>query len=414
VNPLQSSQSAEINVIFLIADISGYTRFIVSNEKEMAHSQIIIRDLINTILEEIKSPMQLIRLEGDALFLYIDKDDPLVRWELVKATLLERLIDFFRVFSNKISELTLHKICNCNACNNVEKLKLKIVAHSGKTMFFHINDILELSGTAPIVIHRLLKNSVTADEYVLMTESALEDLMIPLEDVEAGQENYDELGTIKTYIYYPPPPEPYHPDGTTSYPQVFVDTLRAEVKVEYAVVAEAPEKGFHFHTGRRLAVMLDYDDELLDQFSEQVIESFAGTGNVFKLGEINPGEYVLDIGCGAGMDSLIAARKVGDAGKVIGVDMTPEMIQKSRSNAERSGLDNIEFTEDYSEQLPVPTDWADVIISNGAINLSPDKDLVFSEMFRVLKPGGRIQIADILVQKPVPNSAKNNLDLWAG
>jgi len=295
---LQSSQSAEINVIFLIADISGYTRFIVSNEKEMAHSQIIIRDLINTILEEIKSPMQLIRLEGDALFLYIDKDDPLVRWELVKATLLERLIDFFRVFSNKISELTLHKICNCNACNNVEKLKLKIVAHSGKTMFFHINDILELSGTAPIVIHRLLKNSVTADEYVLMTESALEDLMIPLEDVEVGQENYDELGTIKTYLYYPPPPEPYHPDGTTSYPQVFVDTLRAEVKVEYAVVAEAPEKGFHFHTGRRLAVMLDYNDELLDQFSEQVIESFAGTGNVFKLGEINPGEYVLDIGCG--------------------------------------------------------------------------------------------------------------------
>ena len=411
---MQSSQSAEKNVIFLIADISGYTRFIVSNEKEMAHSQIIIRDLINTILEEIKSPMQLIRLEGDALFLYIDKDDPLVRWELVKATLLERLIDFFRVFSNKISELTLHKICNCNACNNVEKLKLKIVAHSGKTMFFHINDILELSGTAPIVIHRLLKNSVTADEYVLMTESALEDLMVPLEDVEVGQENYDELGTIKTYLYYPPPPEPYHPDGTTSYPQVFVDTLRAEVKDEYAVVAEAPEKGFHFHTGRRLAVMLDYDDELLDQFSEEVIESFAGTGNVFKLGEINPGEYVLDIGCGAGMDSLIAARKVGDAGKVIGVDMTPEMIQKSRSNAELSGLDNIEFTEDYSEQLPVPTNWADVIISNGAINLSPDKDLVFSEMFRVLKPGGRIQIADILVQKPVPNSAKNNLDLWAG
>jgi arsenite methyltransferase len=414
VNPLQSSQSAEKNVIFLIADISGYTRFIVSNEKEMAHSQIIIRDLINTILEEIKSPMQLIRLEGDALFLYIDKDDPLVRWELVKATLLERLIDFFRVFSNKISELTLHKICNCNACNNVEKLKLKIVAHSGKTMFFHINDILELSGTAPIVIHRLLKNSVTADEYVLMTETALEDLMVPLEDVEAGQESYDELGTIKTYIYYPPPPEPYHPDGTTSYPQVFVDTLRAEVKVEYAVVAEAPEKGFHVHTGRRLAVMLDYNDELLDQFSEQVIESFAGTGNVFKLGEINPGEFVLDIGCGAGLDSLIAARKVGDGGKVIGVDMTPEMIQKSRDNAERSGLDNIEFTEDYSEQLPVPTDWADVIISNGAIKLSPDKDLVFNEMFRVLKPGGRIQIADILVQKPVPNSAKNNFDLWAG
>ncbi len=122
----------------------------------------------------------------------------------------------------------------------------------------------------------------------------------------------------------------------------------------------------------------------------------------------------MDIGCGAGLDSLIAARKVGGEGKVIGVDMTPEMIQKASTNAAQSGLSNIEFIEDYSEQLPVPTEWADVIISNGAVNLSPDKDLVFSELFRVLKPGGRLQIADILVQKPLPNSAKNNLDLWAG
>ena len=411
---MQPSTSAEKDVIFFIADISGYTRFIVSNEKEMAHSQIIIRDLINTILAEVRAPMQLIRLEGDALFLYVDKGDPLIRWELVRATLLETLIEFFQVFSNKIAELTLHKICNCNACNNVERLKLKIVAHSGKTMFFHVNDILELSGTAPIVIHRLLKNSVTADEYVLMTESAFEDLMIPFKEVETGSESYDELGTIKTFTYYPSPPEPYHPDGTSSYPQVFVDTLRVEVKDEYAVVAEAPEKGFHFHTGRRLAGMLDYGDELLNPFPEVVIESFAGTGNVFKLGAIHPGEYVLDIGCGAGLDSLIAARKVGQEGKVIGVDMTPAMILKARYNAEVSGLNNVEFIEDYSEQLPVPTGWADVIISNGAINLSPDKDTVFSEMSRVLKPGGRLQIADILVQKPLPNSAKNNLDLWAG
>jgi 2-polyprenyl-3-methyl-5-hydroxy-6-metoxy-1,4-benzoquinol methylase len=411
---MQPSQSAEKEVVFFIADISGYTRFIVSNEKEMAHSQIIIRDLINTILAEIKAPMQLIRLEGDALFLYVDKGDPLMRWELVRATLLETLIQFFQAFSNKITELTLHKICNCNACNNVERLKLKVVAHSGKTMFFHVNDILELSGTAPIVIHRLLKNSVTADEYVLMTESAFEDLMLPLEDVETGSESYDELGTIKTFTYYPPQPEPYRPDGTSRYPQVFIDTLRAEVKDEYAVVAKAPEKGFHFHTGRRLAGMLGYDDEILDSFPAVVIESFAGTGNVFTLGEIKPGEFVLDIGCGAGLDSLIAARKVGEEGKVIGVDMTPEMIHKARTNAAQSGLSNIEFIEDYSEQLPVSTNWADLIISNGAINLSPDKDLVFGEMFRVLKPGGRLQIADILVQKPLPYSAKNNLDLWAG
>ena len=401
-------------MIFFINDISGYTRFIVSNEKEMVHSQIIVRDLITTIISEIKAPMQVIRLEGDAIFLYVDKNDPLVRWELVQATLLETLITFFRVFSNKITELTLHKICNCNACNNVDKLKLKIVAHSGKTMFFNINDILELSGTAPILIHRLLKNSVTSKEYVLMTESALEDLMVAREDVELGSESYDELGTINTFIYYPPPPEPYHPDSSTNYPQVFVDTLRAEVAKEYAVVAKDPEQGFHFHTGRRLAELLDYDDELLNQFPEKVIESFAGTGNVFMLGEIKPGEYVLDVGCGAGLDSLIAARMVGNEGKVIGVDMTPEMIAKARQNAAEAGLSNVEFIEDYSEQLPVPTEWADVIISNGAVNLSPDKDMVFSELFRVLKPGGRLQIADILVQKPVPNSAKNNLDLWAG
>jgi 2-polyprenyl-3-methyl-5-hydroxy-6-metoxy-1,4-benzoquinol methylase len=409
-----ASQSAEKDVIFFIADISGYTRFVVTNEKEMAHSQIIIRDLINTIISEIKAPMQVIRLEGDAIFLYVDKGDPLVRWELVQPTLLETLITFFRVFSNKITELTLHKICNCNACNNVELLKLKIVAHSGKTMFFNINDILELSGTAPIVIHRLLKNSVTADEYVLMTEPALKDLLVSQDDVETGSESYEELGTIKTFVYYPPPPEPYNPEGTAHYPQIFVDTLRAEVKKEYAVVAKDPQQGFHFHTGRRLAELLGYENVLLDQFPENVIESFAGTGNVFKLGEIKPGEYVLDIGCGAGMDSLIAARQVGPEGMVIGVDMTPEMIEKARQNAVEAGVDNIEFIEDYSEQLPVPTEWADVIISNGAINLSPDKDLVFNEMLRILKPGGRLQIADILVQKAVPTSARNNLDLWAG
>jgi 2-polyprenyl-3-methyl-5-hydroxy-6-metoxy-1,4-benzoquinol methylase len=408
-----NTQSAEKDVIFFIADISGYTRYIVANEKEMIHSQIIIRDLITTIIQEIKAPMQVIRLEGDAIFLYVDKGDPLIRWELVRATLLESLITFSHVFSNKISELTLHKICTCNACNNVEQLKLKIVAHSGKTSFFNINDILELTGIAPIIIHRLLKNSVNADEYFLMTESAFEDLMVPREDVELGSENYDEIGTIKTYIYHPPA-EPYQPDGSSNYPQIFVDTLRTEVSQEYSVVAVDPQQGFHFHTGRRLAGMLSYKDELLDQFPERVIESFAGTGNVFTLGELKPGEYVLDVGCGAGLDSLIAARMVGKKGKVIGIDMTPEMIAKARQNAADVGMSNIEFIQDFSEELPVPSEWADVVISNGAINLSPDKDAVFSEMFRALKPGGRLQIADILVQKPVPNNAKNNLDLWAG
>ena len=259
-----------------------------------------------------------------------------------------------------------------------------------------------------------LVESVAADEYVLMTASALTDLMVSPEDVETGSENYDELGTIDTFIYYPPPPEPFSPDDTLNYPQVFVDTLRAEVSREYAVVASDPEEGFHFHTGRRLADLLGYDEGLLDQFPNAIIESFAGTGNVFKLGELKPGEYVLDVGCGAGLDSLIAARMVRSEGKVIGIDMTPEMITKACQNAEDMGIKNVEFIEDFNEELPITSEWADVIISNGAINLSPDKDSVFREMYRVLKPGGRLQIADILVQKEVPNSAKNNLDLWAG
>jgi 2-polyprenyl-3-methyl-5-hydroxy-6-metoxy-1,4-benzoquinol methylase len=333
---------------------------------------------------------------------------------MVQATLFEILITLFRVFSHKITELTLHKVCNCNACNNVDRLKLKIVAHSGKTLFFNINDILEMSGTAPIIVHRLLKNSITADEYVLMTETALEDLMVSREDVEMGSESYDELGTIETFIYYPPPPEPYDPESTSNYPQVFVDTLRSEVSKEYSVVAKEPEQGFHFHTGRRLAKMLNYKDKWLDGFSDEVIESFAGTGNVFNLGLLKPGEYVVDVGCGAGLDSLIAARMVGQDGQVTGVDMTPDMITKARSNTAETELTNLKFIDGYSEELPVPTEWADVVISNGAINLSPDKDAVFMEMFRVLKPGGRLQIADILVQKAVPNNAKNNLDLWAG
>jgi hypothetical protein len=278
------SQPAEREVVFFIADISGYTRFIVTNEKEMLHSQIIVRDLINSIIKEIKAPMQLIRLEGDAIFLYVDKGEPLIRWKLVRATLLDNLITFFRVFSNKISELTIHKICTCNACNNVDTLKLKIVAHSGTTIFYHINEILELSGTAPIIVHRLLKNSVQADEYVLMTEPALEDLQVSRDDVEPGSETYDDLGEIKTYIYYPSLAEPYIPDFSANYPQVFVDTLRSEVAKEYAIVADDPEHGFHFHTGRRLADMLEYKEDWLEGFPEHVIESFAGTGNVFNLG----------------------------------------------------------------------------------------------------------------------------------
>ena len=192
------------------------------------------------------------------------------------------------------------------------------------------------------------------------------------------------------------------------------DVLRQAIQEEYAEVAANPEKGFHFHTGRPLARMLEYADEWLISIPESSIESFAGTGNPFSLGELRPGERVVDVGCGAGIDSLIAAKKVGPDGRVIGVDMTPSMLEKARQGAQEAGLRNVEFREGYAEELPIVDGWADVVISNGVLNLMPDKSAALEEMTRVLKPGGRLQIGDILVQKAVPESAKRKIDLWTG
>lgn len=201
---------------------------------------------------------------------------------------------------------------------------------------------------------------------------------------------------------------------TISVPNVDLETLRHEIRKEYAEVASNPNKGFHFHTGRNLAKMLGYDDAWLKAIPQSAVESFAGTGNPFSLGEIKPGEQVVDVGSGAGFDSLIAARLVGTTGHVIGVDMTPEMLKKAQNSAKEAGLSNVEFCKGYAESLPVPDRWADVVISNGVVNLCPDKLAVFREMNRVLKPGGRIQTGDILVQKAVPDSAKDDIELWTG
>jgi arsenite methyltransferase len=193
-----------------------------------------------------------------------------------------------------------------------------------------------------------------------------------------------------------------------------VGTLREAIREEYAEVANYPTKGFHFHTGRPLARILEYRDEWLEGIPESSIELFAGTGSPFSLGELRPGERAVDVGCGAGMDSLIAGRMVGPEGRVIGVDMTQAMLEKARAAANETGLENVEFHQSYAEELPVPDGWADVVISNGVLNLMPDKAAVLEEMVRVLKPDGRLQIGDILVQKAVPESAKRKIDLWTG
>jgi SAM-dependent methyltransferase len=202
--------------------------------------------------------------------------------------------------------------------------------------------------------------------------------------------------------------------NVTHGPALDTDQLRRAIQEEYAEVALAPEQGFHFHTGRPLARLLGYEEAWLDAIPDGSLESFAGTGNPFSLGALQPGERVVDVGCGAGLDSLIAARMVGPEGQVIGVDMTAAMLEKARRSAAATGLSNVEFREGYAEALPVAGAWAGVVISNGALNLMPDKEAALREMARVLKPGGRLQIGDILVQKPVPNSAKRQIDLWTG
>ena len=192
------------------------------------------------------------------------------------------------------------------------------------------------------------------------------------------------------------------------------DVLRRQISDKYTEVALEPEKGFHFHTGRPLAMMLGYDAASIDRLPASTVESFAGTGNPFSMGQLNPGETVLDIGCGSGFDTLQAATQVGPTGRVIAVDMTPAMLEKTRAGAAALGLDNVETREGFMEELPVDDESIDVVISNGVINLTPDKAGVMREIHRVLKPGGRFQIGDIIVHKEVPQDAKDDIDLWSG
>ncbi|MCH8800482.1 MAG: methyltransferase domain-containing protein [Chloroflexi bacterium] len=191
-----------------------------------------------------------------------------------------------------------------------------------------------------------------------------------------------------------------------------VDILRKEIQEKYTEVASSPELTFHFHHGLPLAKILEYSEELLDGLPDEAVESFAGVGNPFSVGEIATGETVLDIGSGCGFDCMIAAKLVGPAGKVIGVDMTDAMLQRSRKTAKNLGLTQLEFKKGYAEELPAPDGSVDVVISNGVINLTPDKYAVFNEVFRVLKPGGRLYLADIVVYKQVPDEAKKDVDLW--
>jgi arsenite methyltransferase len=194
---------------------------------------------------------------------------------------------------------------------------------------------------------------------------------------------------------------------------VDVDLLKSEIKKTYASVSAEPERDFMFPTGRAWAADLGYPQELLARVPERTAESFAGVANPFSLGALEPGERVLDLGCGASLDSLVAAQMVGPEGSVT-IDMTAEMLAKARAGAEELGAANTRFVEGEAEHLPFEDGSFDVVVSNGVIDLIPDKDAVFSELHRVLRPGGRIQVADVTIQRPVSEEGRRNIDLWTG
>jgi arsenite methyltransferase len=196
--------------------------------------------------------------------------------------------------------------------------------------------------------------------------------------------------------------------------EIDVETLKCEIRKTYAQVSTEPDADFIFPTGRAWALDLGYPPDLLDRVPDASAESFAGVANPFALGVLAPGERVLDLGSGAGTDSLVAAQMVGAEGRVTGIDMTPEMVAKARASAAELGAGNAEFLEGEVERLPFPDASFDVVISNGVIDLIPDKDAVFAELSRVLRPGGRLQIADVTIQRPVSEEGRRNIDLWTG
>lgn len=192
------------------------------------------------------------------------------------------------------------------------------------------------------------------------------------------------------------------------------EALRAEVQDKYRHVAKDPHGDHHFHTGRVLAERLGYPLAVVDAMPDPVVESFAGVGNPFSLQPLQLGERVVDVGSGAGLDTLLAAEQIGAEGAVVGVDMTDVMLDKARANAALVGVGNVEFRHGYAEHLPVADGWADAVISNGSLNLCADKRAVFGEIQRVLRPGGRLQFADIANGQPVPEAALQDIDLWTG
>jgi arsenite methyltransferase len=195
---------------------------------------------------------------------------------------------------------------------------------------------------------------------------------------------------------------------------VDVDVLRREIQKTYTEVSTDQDAEFIFPTGRAWARDLGYPEPELSRVPDGSVESFAGVANPFVLGRLETGETVLDLGCGAGTDLLVAAQMVGPEGRVIGVDMTAKMLERACESAREMGLAHAELHESLIESLPLDDASVDVVISNGVIDLVPDKEAVFAEIDRVLRPGGRVQLADVIVHTEVSEDARKRIDLWTG
>lgn len=205
-----------------------------------------------------------------------------------------------------------------------------------------------------------------------------------------------------------------HFGGSTTGAPVDRNELRSEVQVKYAEVAVDPGQDYHFHTGRTVAERCRYDMDTVDALPAIAVESFAGVANPFELAALGEGGNVIDLGSGAGFDCFLAGQAVGPQGNVIGVDMTDEMLDKAEEARVAVGAENVEFRKGFLEELPVDDEWADVVIANGVINLCPDKVEAIGEAWRVLKPGGVLQFADIANGAEVPEEARRHIDLWTG
>src|SRR5512132_3700158 len=197
-------------------------------------------------------------------------------------------------------------------------------------------------------------------------------------------------------------------------PPVDVEVLRDEIRRTYTDVSTEQDRQFIFPTGRAWAQGLSYPEPELERVPDATVQSFAGVANHWVLGRVEPGSVVLDLGCGAGTDLLIAAQMTGPTGRVIGVDMTTHMLERARASADAMGIDRVALHESLIESLPLDDASVDVVISNGVIDLVPDKDAVFDEIDRVLRPGGRLQLADVVIHNEVSEDARKRIDLWTG